>query len=97
MDGQEDLKHRIKVLMVEHLMLKVPAEEIGNEQPLFGPGLGLDSVDALQLVVVLDKEFGLKISDPGEAREILASVDAMAAAVQKSRGVQQFELGANQP
>ena len=50
-------------MMVENLMLQVPAAEIGDEQPLFGPGgLGLDSVDALQLVVALDKTFGLKIA-----------------------------------
>lgn len=72
-------------MMVENLMLKVAAEDIGDEQPLFGAGLGLDSVDALQLVVALDKNYGLKISDPIQAREILASVNSMAAAVQKAR------------
>jgi len=96
MDDPVDLKRRIKVLMVENLMLKVLAEEIGDEQPLFGTGLGLDSVDALQLVVALDKEFGLKISDPGEAREILASVNAMASAVQKARADQPPERRADQ-
>ena len=85
MDNQEDLKHRIKLMMVENLMLKVPAEEIGDEQPLFGAGLGLDSVDALQLVVALEKNYGLKIADPAQAREILTSVNSMAAAVHKSR------------
>lgn len=72
-------------MLVENLMLKVAAEDIGDEQPLFGAGLGLDSVDALQLVVALDKNYGLKISDPIQAREILASVNSMAAAVQKAR------------
>lgn len=85
MDNQEDLKHRIKLMMVENLMLKVPAEEIGDEQPLFGAGLGLDSVDALQLVVALEKNYGLKIADPAQAREILTSVNSMAAAIHKSR------------
>ncbi len=85
MDDQEDLKQCIKVMMVENLMLKVPVEEIGDEQQLFGAGLGLDSVDALQLVVALDKNYGLKISDPAQAREILTSVNAMAAAIHKSR------------
>jgi acyl carrier protein len=54
------LREQIKSLMVENLMLQVTAAEIGDDQPLFGPGsLGLDSVDALQLVVALDKNFGL--------------------------------------
>jgi acyl carrier protein len=77
------LKQRLKTLMVENLMLQVTAEEIADEQALFGPGsLGLDSVDALQLVVALDKNFGLKIADPAAAKEILQSVNTMAAAVQ---------------
>ena len=84
MDDLNALKQKIKNLMVENLMLQVTAAEIGDDQALFGPGsLGLDSVDALQLVVALDKNFGLKIPDPGAAKEILQSVNAMAAAVQK--------------
>ncbi len=76
-------KLRIKEMMVENLMLKMSAAQIGDEQPLFGPGsLGLDSVDALQLVVALDKNFGLKIPDPASAKRILQNVNSMAAAVQ---------------
>ena len=64
-------------------MLQVTAEEIKDDQPLFGPGsLGLDSVDALQLVVALDKNFGLKIPNPASAKEILQSVNTIAAAVE---------------
>lgn len=77
-----ELKGRIKALMVENLMLQFPAAEIGDDAPLFRPeGLGLDSVDALQLVVALDKTFGLKIQDTEVARQVLASVNAMAKAV----------------
>jgi len=80
------LKQQIKQMMVENLMLQVTANEIADEQPLFGPGsLGLDSVDALQLVVALDKNFGLKIPDPAAAKEILQSVNTMVAAVQNKR------------
>jgi acyl carrier protein len=58
------------------------APEFGDDQPLFGPGsVGLDSVDALQLVVALDKTYGLKIADPDAARQILQNVGTMAAAV----------------
>ncbi len=82
----EDLKEKIKVMMVENLMLQITPAEIANDQPLFGPNsLGLDSVDALQLVVALDKNFGLKISDPGAAKQILNNINSIAEAVQKNR------------
>ena len=88
MEDATALKERIKNLMVENLMLQVTAEEIKDDQPLFGPGsLGLDSVDALQLVVALDKSFGLKIPDPAAAKEILQSVGTIVLAVQKKAGV----------
>jgi acyl carrier protein len=81
-DDLNQLKTRIKHLMVQNLMLQYSADDIKDDQPLFGPGsLGLDSVDALQLVVALDKEFKLKIADPAAAKEILHSVDSIAAAV----------------
>lgn len=68
-------------------MLQLTPEEIADNQPLFGPGsVGLDSVDALQLVVALDKAYGLKIGDSEAARRILHSVDTMAAAVAAHQG-----------
>jgi acyl carrier protein len=82
MDNSTALKQEIKRLMVENLMLQVSPEDITDTQPLFGPGsVGLDSVDALQLVVALDKAYGLKIGDSEGAKRILYSVDTMAAAV----------------
>ena len=84
MEDVTELKERIKTMMVENLMLQVTADEITDDMPLFGPGgLGLDSVDALQLVVGLDKNFGVKIPDPAAAKEILQSVNTIAEAVQK--------------
>jgi acyl carrier protein len=84
MEDVTTLKERIKAMMVENLMLQVTAEEITDDMPLFGPGgLGLDSVDALQLVVGLDKNFGVKIADPAAAKEILQTVNTIADAVQK--------------
>jgi acyl carrier protein len=86
MDDSIALKQRLKQLMVDNLMLQVSADEIADDQPLFGPGsLGLDSVDALQLVVALDKNFGLKIPDPAAAKSILENVNTMTAAVQAVR------------
>ncbi len=84
MEDPKKLKERIKQLMVENLMLQVTPAEIADDLPLFGPGsLGLDSVDALQLVVALDKNFGLKIRDPEAAKQILQNVNSITEAVRQ--------------
>ena len=84
MEDANSLKDRIRSLMIENLMLQVSPAEIKDELPLFGPGgLGLDSVDALQLVVALEKNFGLKIRDPEAAKKILQNVNSIAEAVQQ--------------
>jgi acyl carrier protein len=86
MDATTELKDEIKRLMVQNLMLQSSVAEIGDDQPLFGPGsLGLDSVDALQLVVAFDKTFGLKIPDPETAKKVLQSVTTIAQAVIEHR------------
>ena len=83
MEDENILRQRIKKMIVDNLMLHMSDDEIKDDQPLFGPGsLGLDSVDALQLVVGLDKTFGLKIPTPAAAREILKNVNTIVAAVQ---------------
>ena len=75
-------------MLVENLMLQNTTDEIGDDQPLFGPGgLGLDSVDALQVVVALDKNYGLKIPDPETARKIIYSVNSIAAAIENHQSV----------
>lgn len=80
------LNTEVKQLLVENLMLPRSADEIPDDLPLFGPGgLGLDSVDALQLVVALDKTYGLKIPDPATARTVLATVASIAAALARHR------------
>ncbi|HTD85030.1 MAG TPA: acyl carrier protein [Candidatus Binatia bacterium] len=80
----QPLKERIKHLIVETLMLQMSPQEIADDQTLFGPGsLGLDSVDALQLVVMLDKHFGVKIPDSNAARETLHSLATIVAAVER--------------
>jgi acyl carrier protein len=79
-----ELKEQIRAMMVENLMLQVKPEEITDDLPLFGPGgLGLDSVDALQLVVALDKHFRLKITDAEMAREMLKTVSTITKAVKE--------------
>ena len=74
----ENLRDAIKEMMVENLMLKVPKEEIADDLPLFGPnGLGLDSIDALELVVSLEKTFGVTVPNSETARQALATVNAL--------------------
>ena len=73
-----DLRDEIKTMMVENLMLKVPKEQIGNDLPLFSPeGLGLDSIDALELVVSLEKRFGVTVPNSEVAKQALASVNTI--------------------
>ena len=82
----QPLKDRIKRLIVDTLMLQMTPQEILDDQLLFGPGsLGLYSVDALQLVVMLDKNFGVKIPDSNSAREVLQSVVTIVVAVEKQQ------------
>src|SRR5690606_40521091 len=67
--SNDDLRTEIKEMMVENLMLKVSKEEIADDMPLFGPeGLGLDSIDALELVVSLEKKFGVSVPDSETAK-----------------------------
>jgi acyl carrier protein len=68
--------------MISELMLDMTADDIGDDTPLFGPaGVGLDSVDALQLVVMIEKHFGFKMADQEQAKRILHSVATIAEAV----------------
>lgn len=83
---ESELLEQIRNMLVDTLMLPTPAAEIGFDTPLFGPGgLGLDSVDALQLVVALDKNYGIKITDPTTAKYSLQSIATMAKTVLESR------------
>ena len=76
--SSDDLKEQIKEMLVTNLMLRTPKEEIANDLPLFGPdGLGLDSIDALQLVVSMEKTFGVGIPNSDVARVALASVNSI--------------------
>jgi len=84
MQGDE-LRQKIKEVMVDELMLEQEASEIGDTTSIFGAGgLGLDSVDALQLVVGLEKHFGLKIGNSDAAKGILESVETIAKEIEKS-------------
>lgn len=79
----QDLQDRIKRLIVDALHLEgMNPESIGNDSPLFGEGLGLDSVDALELVVAIEKEFRIKIQSHEVGKEAFASVETLASFVQ---------------
>ena len=74
-------KHIIEVLNLEDLQ----PEDIDNDAPLFGEGLGLDSIDALELIVMMEKVYGIRVKDPSAGKEIFKSVNTMAAFIEANR------------
>ena len=79
------LKSELKTHIIQYLNLKIEPEEIKDDQPLFGEGLGLDSIDSIELIVLLDRNYGIKIEDPKEGRKILVDVNTMVDYIQKNR------------
>jgi acyl carrier protein len=83
----DDLNAQIKDMMVESLMLKIPASDIGDDTPLFGPGgMGWDSIDALELVVGIEKKFAIRVADSETAKKVLVSVNTIRAHIEEKRG-----------
>lgn len=82
----EALKQELKEKIINVLNLEdISVEDIQDNDPLFGDGLGLDSIDALELIVLLDKEYGIKLSDPKQGKEIFQSIETMAAFIAENR------------
>jgi len=82
----ESLKQELKENIIEQLNLEdISVAEIGDNDPLFGDGLGLDSIDALELIVMLDKDYGIKLTDPKEGKTIFESVEVMANYISANR------------
>ena len=82
----EELKIALKEQIIDALNLEeMTAEDIDNEAPLFGDGLGLDSIDALELIVILDKFYGIKLSNPAEGKAIFANINTIADYIAKNR------------
>ncbi len=76
-----ELTDRVRRLIVERLKLEIDPNSIDPAAPLFGAGLGLDSIDALELVLGVEQEFGVKIEDQEVGSQALASVEALSAFV----------------
>lgn len=83
----DELKHRLKQVIISELHLEgVTTESIVDNAPLFGTGLGLDSLDALQLAVAVEEHFGVRIGDETEGKKAFASIDALAAYITAKKG-----------
>lgn len=74
-------KEIIEVLNLED----ITPEDIQNDVPLFGEGLGLDSIDALELIVLMEKNYGIKLKDPAQGKEIFKSINVMAEYIKNNR------------
>jgi acyl carrier protein len=82
----DQLKLEIKEKIISALNLEdMSPDDIQDDDALFGDGLGLDSIDALELIVMLDKDYGIKLSDPKEGRNIFRSVQTMAEYISNHR------------
>jgi acyl carrier protein len=78
-------KTEIKQAIIRSLRLPMTVADIGDSTPLFGEGLGLDSIDVLELVIEIERTFGAKIEDEQTGMEVLRSVDSIAAFITRQR------------
>ncbi|MBQ1747969.1 MAG: acyl carrier protein [Bacteroidales bacterium] len=78
---------KLKTQIIDSLNLEeLKPEDIKDDAPLFGPeGLGLDSIDALELIVLLEKNYGIKLTDPSKAKNVLTSVRAIADYIESNK------------
>ncbi len=79
-----ELKEQLKNQIISFLNLTdLTPQDIKDDEPLFGDGMGLDSIDSLELIVLLKKEYGITIQDPREGRKILTDVNSMATYIEE--------------
>jgi acyl carrier protein len=80
----EDLKTKLKELLIERLKFEdMTPDDIKDDDPLFAGGLGLDSIDALEIVVMLETEFGIKVKNESAARDHFRSISSLAQFVEE--------------
>ena len=81
-----ELIEKLKVQIIEQLNLEdMEPEDIDAKDPLFGEGLGLDSIDALELIVLLEKEYGIKIQNPKDGQKVFFSIETMAEFIKENQ------------
>ena len=85
MNGQEKLAADVKAAIVRCLRMPIKPEEIASDMPLFGEGLGLDSIDALEIVLELQRSFGVEITDEEVGKRVLRSVNTIVEFIAVSR------------
>ena len=82
-----ELRQELKEKIIEQLNLEeFSVADIADDDALFGDGLGLDSIDALELIVMLDKDYGIQLTDPKEGKEIFKSIAVLADYIADKRG-----------
>jgi acyl carrier protein len=81
----DSLRTEIKLAIIRSLRLPITADEIGDDVPLFGEGLGLDSIDVLELVLELERSFGVSVSDEATGARVLRTVNTIAEFVEANR------------
>jgi len=82
----QSLPMQVKEAIVRSLRLPMAPQDIADDVPLFGDGLGLDSIDALELVLELERLFGVKISDEQLGKRVLRSVNTIVELIEQTRG-----------
>ena len=85
MDLQDTLADQVKTAIVRCLRMPIKPEEIKDDMPLFDEGLGLDSIDALEIVLELQRSFGVEISDENVGKRVLRSVSSIVAFIEAQR------------
>ena len=85
-ENTTELRQQLKAQIIQHLNLEGrTVESIADDMPLFDEGLGLDSIDVLELIVLMDKHYGVRIADPKQGCDVFQSVASMAAHIEANR------------
>lgn len=89
---------KLRELLLQNCMLRIDGETINEETPLFGPdGIGLDSLDALQIVIAVEKQYGIVIGDPATAKDALQSLGVLRDWIIKSLAIRRAATSAVTP